>query len=608
MKNTLKSWIFIIVAIFFVCVSLLFTASCQILNDTGIANILNKLNPVLTTLNQDDSKESENTAAAVTEEIQKNDIEETTTTTKKTIIMVNIDKTIPDYIQAAIINKIKKASVNVFDVDFLENSSLKDSNNDEVKIYFKNTGSKDNEDIIGSYVLVLAGNFYTYCDEVIFDDFLKFWNGNSVALNYLTNDGTSPKMVFDKKIFKILENVFGSCKIKNPEIADSIDDAKSLIAGDNNNFSLIPFEDVDKKLKVLNIDGMSIFDKNIDVSDYPLSLDIILVTASDNGMYTILNALKKEKTTNLKSDKLTVLNMTGCTALVRGTADRMEAKGVLYPGLKIADILKDADITHISNEITFVEGNPRDREDEIVFSSDPKYIELLRSVGADVIELTGNHMNDYGPQWMVYTLEMYEKEGWQYFAGGRNLAEAFRPAVFEINGSRIAFLGCNQFGPASYWATDNKAGAAPPDYDEYEKIIGKLKEEGYIVIFTFQHIEVYDYLPVNAQVKDFKRMIDAGADIVSGSQAHHPQAIEFYKDGIIFYGLGNLFFDQMYNIEVRQGMITKHIFYEGRHINTIIITTMLEDYSQPRLTDLPERFDILSHVFKASKIQSSKSK
>jgi poly-gamma-glutamate synthesis protein (capsule biosynthesis protein) len=59
----------------------------------------------------------------------------------------------------------------------------------------------------------------------------------------------------------------------------------------------------------------------------------------------------------------------------------------------------------------------------------------------------------------------------------------------------------------------------------------------------------------------------------------------------------------MYNTEVRQGMITKHIFYKGRHINTVIITTMLEDYCQPRLTDEAERYDILYNVFKASDLK-----
>ncbi|MHB1274503.1 MAG: CapA family protein [Candidatus Humimicrobiaceae bacterium] len=606
MKKKIISRFLIIFTIFFLGISLLVISSCRILNDPDIVNIFKNFNSADTSVSQDNFKEVESTTKSVINETQKLNTEESAATPKQAGVTVNIDKCIPEYIQAVIINNIKKAVGADFNVDFQKFSSLEKNTPGAVKIYFKNTGSKDKEEILGSYVLVLAGNFYTYCDDMIFEDFLKFWNGNGDSLNYLTNDGSSPKLVFDKKNFEILENVFGKCKIKNHDITDNPEELKSMIASDKNYFSLIPFEEIDKKLKILNINGMSIFDKNIDISSYPFAVNIILDPGGNSEMDIIANELKEEKITNRMTDRLTVLNMTGCTALVRGTADRMEAKGVLYPGLKIADTLKDADITHISNEITFVEGNPRDREDEIIFSSDPKYIELLKSVGTDVIELTGNHMNDYGPEWMVYTLEMYENEGWQYFAGGRNLKEAYRPAVFDINGNKIAFLGCNQFGPAAYWATDNKAGAAHPAYDIYEGIIRQLKEDGYIVIFTFQHIEVYDYLPVNAQVKDFRRMIEAGADIVSGSQAHHPQAIEFYNKGIIFYGLGNLFFDQMYSNEVRQGIITKHIFYEGRHINTVLITTMLEDYCQPRLTDLPERYNILSHVFAASKIQSKK--
>jgi hypothetical protein len=608
MKKKIINRFLIIFTIFFLGISLSVITSCQILNDLDIVNTFKNLNTTYTSLSQDNFKEIESTTKSVINETQNLNTEEFTGTSKRSDIIVNIETLIPEYIQAVIKNNIKKAVGPKYNIDFQKLISVEDSASDGINIYFKNTDNEGKEEILGNYVLVLAGSFYTYCDNMVFEDFLKFWSGDGESLNYLTNDGSNPKLIFDKKIFEILENVFGKCKIKNPEITDNPEELKSIIASDKNYFSLIPFEEIDKKLKILNIDGVSIFDKSIDISSYPFAVNIVFDRGVNSEMDIIANELEAKKIINRMTDRLTVVNMTGCTALVRGTASRMEEKGVLYPGLKIADTLKDADITHISNEITFVEENPRDREEEIIFSSNPKYIELLKSVGADVIELTGNHMNDYGAKWMVYTLEMYEKEGWQYFAGGRNLKEAYRPAVFDINGNKIAFLGCNQFGPAAYWATDSKAGAAPPAYDIYEGIIRKLKEDGYIVIFTFQHIEVYDYLPVMQQTKDFRRMIEAGADIVSGSQAHHPQAIEFYNKGAIFYGLGNLFFDQMYNKEVRQGIITKHIFYEGRHINTILITTMLEDYCQPRLTDLPERYDILSHVFAASKIQSKKSK
>jgi hypothetical protein len=607
MKKKIAKVLFLIFTVLLLCIFLSAAVSCQILNDLNFPDIFKNSTSSVSSVTRDDIKEMESTTSISTEKLEVKP-EETTTSSRQEDITVNIESIIPEYIQAVIINNIKKTAGTDFNIDFEQFSSQDKDISGDPKIYFKNTDNEADERIIGNYVLVLAGSFYTYCDDIIFGDFLRFWSGEEDSLGYLTNDGSIPKMVFDKNIFGILQNVLGECKIKNLEITENPEELKSLLTGDKNYFSLIPFEDINKEFKILNINGMSVFDKKIDINSYPFTMSIMLGSADNSRIDFLAGKLEAEKTTNLMTDRLTTVNMTGCTALVRGTASRMESKGVLYPGLNIAETLKDADITHISNEITFVEGNPRDREEEIVFSSDPKYIDLLRSVGTDVVELTGNHMNDYGPEWMVYTLEMYEKEGWQYFAGGRNLKEAYRPALFDVNGNKIAFLGCNQFGPAEYWATDVKAGSAPPTYDIYEGLIRQLKEEGYIVIFTFQHIEVYDYLPSSAQVKDFRRMAAAGADIVSGSQAHQPQAIEFYDKGTIFYGLGNLFFDQMYNYQVRQGIITKHIFYEGRYINTVLITTMLEDYSQPRLTDLSERYDILSNVFSAGKIQSKKNK
>ena len=94
--------------------------------------------------------------------------------------------------------------------------------------------------------------------------------------------------------------------------------------------------------------------------------------------------------------------------------------------------------------------------------------------------------------------------------------------------------------------------------------------------------------------------MDAGASIVSGSHAHHPQAIEFYHDGFIHYGLGNLFFDQMWSLGTRQQFVDRHVIYRGRHVSTELLTYMLEDYSQPRLMTTGERRELLQAVFEAS--------
>ena len=511
------------------------------------------------------------------------------------IIPEEIKKSISESLEKAVIENKEIMIRQIYDKG---SSSVADYNID-FKSYGENGGNK-----IGNYVLAFVSGFYECNDNISFEDFLNFWDGETSSFLNTDDSLEDSGMILTSNVYKILSKVFGEYRGENLKIVSSHREVSDILFNNRNTFSVIPFENIEKEFKVFEIDSISVFDREEDIAgNYALALDIILKGSPDDDMAAILGKTHQEIITNKDENSMTILMMTGCTALVRGTASKMEQKGVTYPGEKIADILKSADITHISNEITFVEGNPRDKEDRIIFSSDPKYIELLRFVGTDVVELTGNHMNDYGPEWMVYTLEMYEKEGWQFFAGGRDLQESYKPAKFDLNGNKIAFLGCNQFGPESYWATEDKAGAAPPNYDDYEKIITELKKEGYSVIFTFAHQEIYDYTPSSGQIRDFRRMAEAGADIVSGSQAHHPQAIEFYNDSLIFYGLGNLFFDQMYNTEVRQGMIAKHIFYKGIHINTVIITTMLEDYCQPRLTDEIERYDILCNVFEASDLK-----
>ena len=94
-------------------------------------------------------------------------------------------------------------------------------------------------------------------------------------------------------------------------------------------------------------------------------------------------------------------------------------------------------------------------------------------------------------------------------------------------------------------------------------------------------------------------MADAGAVVVSGSQAHYPQVMDLYKDNFIHYGLGNLFFDQMDRPVkgTREEFIDRHYFYAGRYIGTELITAMLEDYARPRPMTQSERTDFLTRIF-----------
>ena len=125
--------------------------------------------------------------------------------------------------------------------------------------------------------------------------------------------------------------------------------------------------------------------------------------------------------------------MTGTTALTRGTAHQMDINGVTWPGKDIRDILRGADITHISNEVSFYEhcskGNPNERS--LMFCSRPEYLGLLMDVGTDVVELTGNHNLDYGKKPYRDSLQMYQQNNIQTYAGGLTEEEARHTGSFR---------------------------------------------------------------------------------------------------------------------------------------------------------------------------------
>jgi len=154
--------------------------------------------------------------------------------------------------------------------------------------------------------------------------------------------------------------------------------------------------------------------------------------------------------------------------------------------------------------------------------------------------------------------------------------------------------------PPSAWATADRPGAAPCETERLFADVARLKQQGYLVVFTYQWAESYNPRPGPLQVDGFRAAAAAGASIVSGSQAHQPQAFEFSEGSFIHYGLGNLFFDQMASPAVRQEFIDRHIVYDGRYLGTELLTAYLEDYAQPRPMTIEERGAFLEAIFSAS--------
>src|SRR5581483_5244319 len=443
-------------------------------------------------------------------------------------------------------------------------------------------------------VYVVADRFATLRDGVKFGDIQKVWAGQptsdiqSLLVTADTVSALTPLLgAPGKTVLTVQPNVLVNMLWQTP-----------------NALAILPFDQLTPRVIAQPIDGQNILDRTLDTSKYPLIVRVY-VEGNANRTLDFYNALHdKIEATNRDPNRMTSLIMTGVTAMGRFTADAIDKSGdPAFPARVIAPVLSKADITDISNEIPFADPCPPNLDDSsIVLCSKPEYIETLKLAGADIVGLTGNHAGDYGYDNYLKTLEIYKQNGMKYYAGGKDLAEARKPLIVEHNGNKIAFLGANSFGPQSYWATATKPGTNGYDPTRMKQDIDTARKQADLVLVEFQADEVYKYQPDAYNTELFRRTIDQGADVVTGVQNHHPAAIEFPgNDGkMILYGLGNLWFDQMYNDEVRQGLIPRHLIYKGKLLQTELLTTMLEYYAQLRWATPEERETILRGVFGAS--------
>ncbi|HXF62215.1 MAG TPA: CapA family protein [Caldilineaceae bacterium] len=372
--------------------------------------------------------------------------------------------------------------------------------------------------------------------------------------------------------------------------------------------AIIPFDQLHPRFKALTVDGANVLSNRLVPEEYPLA---VALAVRGEGAELLADALYGliDPATNRDASRLTTLIMTGVTAMSRGTAAAMEQYGYTYPAEIISGTLSAADITHVSNEVPFLDDCVVNNTlNNLVLCSHTDYWATLEAIGTDIVGLSGNHVNDFGRDGARESLQWYRDHGIPIYGSGLTVDEACAPLRWEHNGNTFAFIAALAFGPETAWVTDEEPGACYY-YEHQERVLAMVEElaaEVDIVSVELQYLEEYTPWPTAQQVIEFRELRDAGADIVTGVQSHVPQAMEPYGandpggPGIIAYGLGNLFFDQMWSWETRTELMARHTIYDGRVINTEILTAVLENYAQPRWTTPDERAEILNRIFAAA--------
>lgn len=306
----------------------------------------------------------------------------------------------------------------------------------------------------------------------------------------------------------------------------------------------------------------------------------------------------KESVRNIDPAKLTTLVMSGTTALTRRTAERIDSHGAADVASAIAPWFSAADLTHVSNEVAFLRdcdpiNGPTKEPDDLTFCAKDGYIEVLEQLGTDIIELTGSHLIDYGSYSLKRTIKMYEQRGWKWFGGGRTQLEATEPLVVEHHGNRLAFLGCNAIGTWLH-AISKGAGVAACDWPRMQWQIRDLKKRGFVPIVSVQHQETHVHDVPPALVIDLRRLAEAGAAFVLGSQAHSAHPWEMHHGAFVHYGPGNILFHQ-YPEAQREASVDKLYIHAGTLLAVDRIYTR-QEHGRPRLLSERERTRFLGQM------------
>lgn len=191
------------------------------------------------------------------------------------------------------------------------------------------------------------------------------------------------------------------------------------------------------------------------------------------------------------------------------------------------------------------QGESYDEADKnLKLSASQEALQMAAEAGIDAVSLANDHVGDYGREGVRHTIEALQEYGMEYAGAGAEREEAGTYRLLEADGLTVGFVACTQVAPDHFAATKDGYGVCPTSYTNlYENVFAASTNSDFVVVYVHWGNE-YDLTVTETQRRIAYRLIDSGADIVIGSHPNILQEVEQYKNGIVFYSLGNFIFDQ----------------------------------------------------------------
>ncbi|MFC2023860.1 CapA family protein, partial [Chloroflexota bacterium] len=303
-----------------------------------------------------------------------------------------------------------------------------------------------------------------------------------------------------------------------------------------------------------------------------------MILPSDEGISSALEGASRQV-----GDGQAALVFVGDVGLGRTMEANLARYGLDYPWTGWGPLVPEAGLAIANLEgVLTTQGRPLDKS--YLIRAHPYWAQTLDAAGFDLVALANNHALDYGQEGLNETLDTMEAMGIGVVGAGRTAQDARRPALYNLDGVRVAVLGYaaeRWNGSEDVPATDRIAWAEPQSVQEDVRAVRNGSD---LVVVLLHAGTEYASEPSADQVAVAHAAIDAGADLVVGHHPHVTQTVERYDEGLIVYSLGDAVFDIPRRDAMRGHLLRVTAGQEGL-IGAELWPFWIEDAIRPRLLD-----------------------
>lgn len=265
------------------------------------------------------------------------------------------------------------------------------------------------------------------------------------------------------------------------------------------------------------------------------------------GIFTFFKPLEYiRKTSVINTNKIT-MNFVGDIMMDRGIEAHNKFYGYESMFSNVINFWNDANFVFANLESAVLKDDKDTYEEvdkSIHLGANYKSIESMINAGINIFACSNNHAYDYGERAITELIDYFEENEIIYSGIGKSTNDIEQYKIFEYNGINVAFISITDVFYKYSIPTDSQGGILTTANSYYNLLTYEASQEADIVIVYIHWGEENQTSANKTQVDLGHQLIDAGANIVIGSHPHVVQEIEKYKDGIIFYSLGNFIFDQ----------------------------------------------------------------